>query len=362
MQSATLERIQCPLNDCRGKLTLARGDLRSGSLKCANCAEEYPILAGVAIVLPDPEGYILAHVKGIAQWVDDREIPKTIRKEYQEARRELEREHIEEDLESERVNALYFMTHYLSAAEAAEGVASPEIRELITRHWDRGPFHQVAEWVKEASVNRALTIVELGCGVGGLAARLADSVQEYLGIDSSFASVALARSLYLAGEEGTGSKVPTEQGVPADLVREALARRYDLTALRQRLARPKQIDFIVGDLELPPVAPAWHDGCVILNAIDMLNAPEELPVIQKRLIRPEGFIIQSAPYIWHESVLADLRPKHFSESDSAAAVEALYRGAGFRIEKSAAHVPWIFFKHFRQVELYSVHAMIARLS
>jgi hypothetical protein len=47
-------------------------------------------------------------------------------------------------------------------------------------------------------------------------------------------------------------------------------------------------------------------------------------------------------------------------ADSAAAVEWLYRISGFHVEKSEPHVPWLFFKHLRQIELYSVHALYAK--
>lgn len=340
------------MDGCGGKLTLDQGDFQSGRLACKKCSVHFPILAGVAIVLPHADDYILAHAKGIAQWVDDGEIPKSIRKNYLAAKRGFEREHIEEDLESERVNALYFMTHFLSAGEASAGVESPEIRQMMATVWDRGPFAQVAEWVTRAGGKK---VIELGCGVGGLASRL--PVSEYLGVDSSFASVALARFLYLG--EGKDRKT---QRLPSDLWLGPLAREFDLGALRKRLKKPEQIDFVVGDLEHPPVVHSFYDGSVVLNAIDMLREPAQLPAIQKSLIREGGFVIQCAPYIWHDSVISGLRSKMKGVKDSAEAVESLYIKEGFTIESRANHIPWLFFKHLRQVELYSVHGLMARLN
>src|SRR6185437_3013504 len=70
---------------------------------------------------------------------------------------------------------------------------SPEIEETIKRFWDVGPFSRI----RELWGSRKESLVELGCGVGGLYVHLHSKVTNYLGVDSSFASIALARSLAL---------------------------------------------------------------------------------------------------------------------------------------------------------------------
>lgn len=362
MQLSTLERLQCPIPDCGESLKLAQGDRHFGMLACTGCSAEYPILAGVAIVVPDAEGYIIVHVKGISKWVRDDQIPKSIRKAYLAAKKAVEKEHIEEDLESDRVNALYFMTHYLNTKDAQVGVESPEIKEIIVKNWDRGPFSVVQKWIEETGSKKA---VELGCGVGGLADRLAGTVQEYLGVDSSFASIALARAIYINDRGINEEATMAEQGIPADLLQGPLSRKINLKQLRERIRAPKNIDFIVGDLETPPLKKGHYDASIVLNAIDMMGDPAVLPRVQKSLIRPGGIVIQSAPYIWHEQVAAQLRkkltPSKSKDVTSAQAIEYIYSKNGLKIEKSLPHVPWVFFKHLRQIEIYSVHAFLSRI-
>jgi hypothetical protein len=41
-------------------------------------------------------------------------------------------------------------------------------------------------------------------------------------------------------------------------------------------------------------------------------------------------------------------------------VEYLYEKSGLQIFKKLDHLPWLFLKHFRQIELYSVHLFAAR--
>jgi SAM-dependent methyltransferase len=121
------------------------------------------------------------------------------------------------------------------------------------------------------------------------------------------------------------------------------------------------IDLVAGDLVAPPVAAQAYDVTVALNTIDMLPEPAVLPEIQARLLKPGGIAIQSSPYIWHESVAAELRHALPSEiRDSAKAAEWLYARAGLQVTERVEHLPWLFFKHARQLEIYSVHAFQAR--
>ena len=93
----------------------------------------------------------------------------------------------------------------------------------------------------------------------------------------------------------------------------------------------------------------------------MLNDPIKLPQLQSELLKKGGIAIQSCPYIWHESIARKLRKKLPSEiSTSARAVEWLYEKAGFQLKEKLDHLPWLFFKHARQLEIYSVHLFLAQ--
>jgi|GEM_PF-701600 len=412
MLTATLDKVRCPRRGCLsplkpvGKNTrIENGDILSGLLECTRCRRSYPILAGVAILVPDPREYVLSHVKGISRIVPEREIPRDWLDDYREARAELEEEHIEEDLESARVTSLYIMNHYLRADgptawwRPRSGVFSPEMEELIQKFWDRGPLDQIAGVIEqEQGAATALSLgpeatperrsgpeatpelgsgqqatperrsgnqatpelgsgqqaVELGCGVGGLSLRLRGKVSRYLGVDGSFASIALARHLAL------GCPYPEKIRFPEDLLHGTVSRELPLPTGAARHAGDK-FDFVVGSLEEAPIGTEEWDLAVVLNAIDMLEKPWELPKLQARALRPGGLAIQSCPYIWHDTVATRLRgrlPK--TVRDSAAAVEWLYEQEGLKPGTRLDALPWLFFKHVRQLELYSVHLFAAR--
>jgi SAM-dependent methyltransferase len=315
-------------------------------------------------------------VKGISKRVKIEDIPKEYRDDFLEAQSEIEQEHIEEDLEADRVNALYLMNHFLrvqpqqhsqenspteltwwqprpTAGNASPG--SPYIDALVRNYWDHGPFSQIKTWLStHPAIKTPIRAIELGCGVGGLYRKLKPYLSSYLGIDGSFASISMARHLAL------GVPDPSSFRVPGDLLQGPISREVHIPIEDQPTG---QVDWIVGDLESLPLCEETADLCIALNAIDMLDAPQELPKLQHSLLKPGGYAIQSCPYIWHEAVAKRLRkllPKDIQ--DSARAAKWLYEQAGFKIELNQDHVPWLFFKHFRQIELYSVHIFMGKKS
>ncbi|MBL7717159.1 MAG: methyltransferase domain-containing protein [Bdellovibrionales bacterium] len=360
MFSATLSRLRCP--KCRGGLKLPPGaeastaDILSGALDCPKCRTAYPILAGVAVLVEPVEEYLCAHAKGISKLVKDSEIPKQYRRAYQEAlqeMREMGPDHIEEDLESDRVNALYLMNHYIATRDLDFAGPDPMIREWVAKVWDKGPLEEVAMRVAEIDVP-GLSVVEQGCGVGGLARRIFQKKgdgRSYLGVDSSFASIALARHLNLGAPYGAKIQYP------ADLIEGVVSKAFP----KILPLGTTDVDFVVGDLSVMPVQVGSWDVAVSMNAIDMLENPNDMPKSQAKLLKPKGIAIQTGPYIWHPEVAKNLRaqfPK--AASDSATMVKELYLENGFELAESRDQIPWLFFKHHRQIELYSVHLLVMK--
>lgn len=365
MLLTTLARLRCPAcvdgnPICGGKLSLFETtkkksrDILFGTLLCDECASTFPILAGVAVLVNDVDRYLQFHVKGVSALIEDQDIPQLYREGFLEAKAQIEIGATEEDLESQRINALYFMNHYLRARKTkpwwkpSSGPASAEIDRLIRNFWDHGPFAKIAEWTKPA---KAQSIIELGCGVGGLAQVLSKKNNAYLGVDSAFASIALARHIYLRAPYS----LPIQ--IPQDLYEGPLTGKVKTP----KPSHAGEVDFVVGELENFPVVREEFDLAIALNAIDMIEDPPQLPQLQHDLVKPGGIAIQSCPYIWHKNVTANLRkllPKKIRSS--SAAVEHLYSEAGLKIFKKIDHLPWLFLKHFRQIELYSVHLFAAR--
>lgn len=366
MFRTTLGELICPKKKkggalCASPLSLETKDdhsmeVVSGLLRCGKCQSRFPILAGVAILVDDVRSYIVEHVKGIAQVVSDSDIPREYRSDYLQAKADIRVEHIEWDLEARRVTSLYVMNHYLSAAKPANwwqpesGTGSALIESLIVEYWDQGPLARVSEWILDLNPKIG-AIVELGCGVGGLYPRIRSQSVRYIGVDSSFSSIAIARHLAL------GVPMRFDLTGPRDLLQGSVSQKLKVPTPR---AADGNADFIVGDVDTAPVATGHWDCAVALNMIDMLDNPAALPKLQRSLVKKDGTVIQSSPYVWHEAVAKKLRktlPK--TVKDSASAVAWLYESHGLKIEKSIENAPWLFFKHLRQLEIYSAHLFLA---
>ena len=251
------------------------------------------------------------------------------------------------------------MNHYLTAKESewwkpTGEAGSPIIEKLIQEHWDQGPFQHVHQWMSELKAKmQNRNVVELGCGVGGLYRKIKNEIHSYLGIDQSFLSIALARHL------NCGSDYPLTMQIPVDLFTGMVSRKIQLKVEK---VNQDQADWVVANLENPPLQLGCFEVSIALNTIDMLEKPIQLPEIQKRLLVEGGVAIQSCPYVWNERIIKKLRHHVPLKIDtSAKLVEFLYEKTGFKILNSKVQIPWIFFKNARQIELYSVHAFMASL-
>lgn len=332
----------------------ARGDILWGEVACVSCEDRYPILSGVLLYVDDVENALIAHIKGITSLVPDERIPREYLATFEEARESLREdgffdEGLEEDLEAERVNALYIMNHFLKAAQVPS-TGNPVIDELVSQHWDQGPLEKTAQAIREHGFRR---VIEFGSSVGGIAQRLEASVDEYLGIDSSFVSVALSRHLVLGGP------YPHPIRIPGDLIDGPVSIVPELPA--PAWASSDAVDFILADLHDLAIEPGSFDVSVALGLIDMLDEPGVLVFRQREVLAPGGAAIQAGPYIWHVPVARAFQER-YPGMNSAQAVQTLYQGGGFTAGESLDAIPWVFFKHLRQVELYSVHWAIHRLA
>jgi len=335
-----------------------RGDILWGTVLCQSCDSQYPILAGVLLYAVDIEHALVQHIKGISALVPDERIPDAFAESFFAAREELRadgffNEGLEEDLEAERVNALYVMNHFLESAQVPK-TANPVLDEVIEKHWNHGPLEKTSTWITELLENSSrppsARLVEFGCSVGGLAQKLAKQLDAYLGIDASFTSVALARHLAL------GAPYPFSVRIPGDLIQGPVS---IYPQLPQAAWTDDRADFILGDLHDLALVPGSFDFSVALGLLDMLDEPGVLVFRQKEALAPGGTAIQAGPSIWHEPVARALRERFsdlpVQELSSATVVKALYENLGLKLVASFEAIPWVFFKHVRQIEVYSVY-------
>lgn len=326
----TLTYLACP--DCKSeRLTLhpdqtLKGDVRSGRVSCDECTESFPIHEGVLIWMSHPDGYLREHV----------------------TERDSGEQHIDESLESDRVTALYWLGHYVSAREllASQPKMSAALKALIKKYWDHGPMQRLAKLFRSEKYLGSL--LEIGCGSGGLSQILGSQVTSYLGIDTSYQGVARAREILL--------KDRNEYPAPGDLIHGSLSASIRAGT---RARPPKDCDFIVMDAEAGGLKSKQWDFVAAFNVIDMLHEPRQLFQLQKNLLTDRGLAISSSPYIWHPATARSLKPKKGESSPDR--VIRLAKAEGFlKILHDVRDIPWLFFKNINQIEIYNVHLLVVR--
>ena len=348
MRKNTLKKIYCP--SCSSELTLLndiqQSEIKSGVVQCKSCTIDFPILAGVLILVEDIESYILEHISGISRFISSKDIPKKLKPIFEVALREYknaEEEHIAEHIESERINALYLVTHFAKSNQLH--FDDPILNELVQKYWNENPFQKI----KNNLPPNKSSLLELGCSSGGLLQYLHTSLDQYLGVDTSFTSILYARHFNL------GISLKENFLIPADLLHGSVSKSISFKTTQ---FENDDFDFIVCDLsESNPIKENNWEVCAALNVIDMLPNPSDLPKLQSNLLVNHGIAIQSSPYIWHPSVVRNLNAEKTMTSDQV--IEDMYTKTGFQIIKNFKNSPWIFYKNLRQLELYSVHLFFA---
>lgn len=330
-------------------------EIHYGILSCGQCKAEFPIVEGVAILVPELDDYFYEHAKGISTVLPKSAItnfekvspPSAIEayetglSEISELRNQQAGFVWEEDLETERVTHLYLLNHYVPRKQLPKN-PDPVIEELLAQHWDQSPLALAAQ------KTHGERVLELGSGVGGLLSKLAlhksgSPPKTYLGIDQSFLSTHYARKVSFFSPHGF-EVIP-----PHDL----LMKPSKVSPLKGDPISLKGIkaDFVVGGIAGCPARENIWDSVIALNALDMVDPPQVLPRTQARLGKKGAEFIQSCPYLWP--------PKSANGIPSPKFAQDLYGKEGLKITFSQEHVPWLFFKHERQLEYYSVHMFIA---
>jgi uncharacterized protein YbaR (Trm112 family)/SAM-dependent methyltransferase len=75
MREALLDHLRCPVchAECSLSLTVARSDgreAREGTLLCASCGAQFPVLDGIAELMPNPTAVVAREAAGLARFAD----------------------------------------------------------------------------------------------------------------------------------------------------------------------------------------------------------------------------------------------------------------------------------------------------
>jgi uncharacterized protein YbaR (Trm112 family) len=206
MDTRRLVEMACPAPSCAGSLQVDRKavqprfaaepahELLEGFVRCENCRRDYPVVAGIAILVEDVKTYLSSHYAllltcAVAEGVLGPDMLGYLRANGYDLIELNQREH------SYAHQSLYISSHYDDLGVAISPLASSFADYLRTRYDN---FYDLLIQKASENLGRNCVALDVGCSVGGMIYRVAPFCASAFGIDDSFAATLTARTLWNA--------------------------------------------------------------------------------------------------------------------------------------------------------------------
>lgn len=245
-------------------------DIVTGSLSCPEptCRQEYPIIDGIPVLVPDVRGWMQVHHAEVLARRDLDPATESVLGDCLDPAGSFNqtRHHV----------SIYAADHYGTDGLPPVGASSPamSVHDLLTagletiRQLPNGP------------------VLDLGCSVGGTTLRMSALAPDrpVLGMDLSWGMLRLGRDALTNGRVTFSLK---DVGLVYRRV------RRDLDSLPGPL-----VDFWIGDALWPPFPPATFGSVIALNLLDCVQSPVQALVSIDRILTPQGCCLVATPYDW----------------------------------------------------------------
>lgn len=358
MKISTLQTLRCIQKhnsiNCNGNLEATssqvtpdvdenKQELIEGVLQCKKCGANYPVISGVAIILPRvttwcrnnyhyiQSGAALANGIGqeMQQWLADRQW-------------HLGNGSADNYYESERWNTIFTATHYDGVSRGKDDLSplgkfiesQPQVFEvveqMIIRHLDEPVSHAL----------------DIGTNVGGMSLRLAAHARKVTGIDTSFNSILTARKIQCGQPVTQMSYRRYHDG-----------HHYEERTLEHQV---ENTEFLVASLFDLPMEEKY-DLVTALNVIDVVDDPRQFLSALTELVKDDGLLLLTSPYSWgSDDVPIDNWLGASADRPSSVATLEEIEKQGFTIVEECDHVPWVLREHQRWYRVFLNHCILAR--
>lgn len=346
MQLEKLKYLVCPAprvkqrGKCAGALSLHGGeiplrpfegdpnDVMEGGVRCEECKAWYPIIGGVLLLLHRPKEYLAARYPSIVSqagmygglsqelltWLRDQHFDL-----YDLARHE----------DKMDVN---LALHYDRVADIlSEAPLPPSFRKFL-EEWDgRTPYDVLSDMAKRHVLGRGLAL-DSGSGPGGLVFRLSETFENVFGVDLSYASVLLGRSVLLHR--------------PCPTTRHLVRRHRDAFVERPlSVERARNVELLVADCMNLPFADGALDLAASANIVDVVHPRTPLREAA-RVLREKGVLLFTDPFKVPGGPYGQGGP------DPLEGVRNYLEALGFSCIEEKDYVPWIWHRYRRQLQIY----------
>jgi SAM-dependent methyltransferase/uncharacterized protein YbaR (Trm112 family) len=359
---STLADVVCPAQGeaatCHSPLTLSENlpitqapgdeqDMVEGLLRCAGCGAEYPILCGLAVLLPETLTYLRQNYYLILGLAAERQHPLS-----QPMLDHLQRQgaHITSressrgwNYSAARTLSLYLGVHYDDVQDTLSPVHP--LVEFMRGYRRRDPYTVLMEMLtpRLEPTQRAL---DIGCNVGRMARELAARCAAVYGVDLAFGAAYTARRALM--------------GRPTPLTAYELFRDGHIRQSRALDLPPFQnAEVLIASGVNLPFPDAAFDVVNSANVIDVVPDPAQLLREKARALKSGGLFAISDPYCWGIAAPVEKWPGGRDGLPSAQAVRQQLAQV-LEILAEADDVPWVLRDHDRKFSVYLNHCLVGR--
>jgi SAM-dependent methyltransferase len=345
MKLTTLEDLICPCcldrHHTESPLSIASSlpigmagagdmaDVQEAILTCKMCECEYPVIAGVLIVVPDVAAYIRKQFGSIisrcsmAGGVTPQMLAYLLGKGYNLAKVESR-----EYYDAPRKLSTYICSHYDGGARLA--LSNNSLGQYLQSTYQDFYATVLQAWRQVAlPLAEKSRAIDVGSYVGGIAYRLADRFERVYGVDDSFAGTLFARQLQI--------------GYPARITAYDLYLEGNSTQRRElAVSLRKNVDFFVASALCLPLRQATFQLTTCFNLLELVSSPQMMVRELRRISTPAADLILTSPYWWEEDevrVNEWIGGQHGQHTTDA--LRSLLAELGIALVAEQPEVPWI---------------------
>jgi SAM-dependent methyltransferase/uncharacterized protein YbaR (Trm112 family) len=244
--------------------------IQQGIIHCPSvaCQQEYPIIDGAPILVPNVKEYIAAYASQINLRGDLHDHLQTL---------------VSDCLGSDDAHNL---SRFYLASYGFDGY-----RDLFEEH-PQPPEPSLVSLYRacnELMPKRSGTVLDLGCATGRTSMELAQTPADLvLGVDINFSFVQFAQRLL---RDGVGETPARQVGMVHH------TRRFDVT-----MANLEKVDYWVCDAQNLPFRDGIAQTVLALNLLDSVHSPLQLLMEVGRILAASGQAAYATPFDWSVSV------------------------------------------------------------